>query len=277
MTNFINRLRDGENIVLWIGDILGKLMGYPSKRELAKLIYEDLDKYSKLEVTDTNSLAEVCQVYLDSVTGSKLKLLNKLKNSYSNTRATSDLLYLFPKSPFINAVVTTNFDTLIENSYGPDIFKVDIQNEGEVESDLPRLYKINGDFEHMDKMLVTKQDFRKLKLLTLYSPLFENLKRELKGKLLLFIGYDLEDPDTREILSFVYNKLGDSKPNAYFVTSSSIINTETINWLNSNEIKLLKQNEIEFLNELKKYLIEKQHIFETTDTPQELSVKKKFR
>ena len=79
MTNFINRLRDGENIVLWIGDILGKLMGYPSKRDLAKLVYNDLDKHSKLEVSNINSLAEVCQVYLDSVTGSKLKLLNKLK------------------------------------------------------------------------------------------------------------------------------------------------------------------------------------------------------
>ncbi|WP_321329627.1 SIR2 family protein [uncultured Ilyobacter sp.] len=277
MTNFINRLRDGENIVLWIGDILGKLMGYPSKKDLAKLIYEDLDKYSKLDVADTSSLAEVCQVYLDSVTGSKLKLLNKLRNSYSNSKATSDLLYLFPKSPFVSAVVTTNFDTLIENSYGSDILKVDIQNDSEIKENLPRLYKINGDFEHLDKMLVTKQDFRKLKSLSLYDPLFENLKRELKDKLLLFIGYDLEDPDTREILSFVYNKLGDSRPNAYFVTSSSIINTETINWLNSNEIKLLKQNEIEFLNELKKYLIEKQHILETDDKSQELSVKKKYR
>ncbi|WP_319200660.1 SIR2 family protein [uncultured Ilyobacter sp.] len=277
MTNFINRLRDGENIVLWIGDILGKLMGYPSKKDLAKLIYEDLDKYSKLDVADTSSLAEVCQVYLDSVTGSKLKLLNKLRNSYSNSKATSDLLYLFPKSPFVSAVVTTNFDTLIENSYGSDILKVDIQNDSEIKDNLPRLYKINGDFEHLDKMLVTKQDFRKLKSLSLYDPLFENLKRELKDKLLLFIGYDLEDPDTREILSFVYNKLGDSRPNAYFVTSSSIINTETINWLNSNEIKLLKQNEIEFLNELKKYLIEKQHILETDDKSQELSVKKKYR
>ena len=277
MTNFINRLRDGENIVLWIGDILGKLMGYPSKKDLAKLIYEDLDKYSKLDVADTSSLAEVCQVYLDSVTGSKLKLLNKLRNSYSNSKATSDLLYLFPKSPFVSAVVTTNFDTLIENSYGSDILKVDIQNDSEIKDNLPRLYKVNGDFEHLDKMLVTKQDFRKLKSLSLYDPLFENLKRELKDKLLLFIGYDLEDPDTREILSFVYNKLGDSRPNAYFVTSSSIINTETINWLNSNEIKLLKQNEIEFLNELKKYLIEKQHILETDDKSQELSVKKKYR
>jgi hypothetical protein len=277
MTNFINRLRDGENIVLWIGDILGKLMGYPSKRDLAKLVYNDLDKHSKLEVSNINSLAEVCQVYLDSVTGSKLKLLNKLKNSYLNSQEASDLFQLFPKSPFISAVVTTNLDTFIENSYGKSIQKVEVQSKTVVGSELPRLYKINGDFEHLDKMLVTKQDLRKLKTLSLYNPLFENLKRELENKLLLFIGYDLEDPDTKEILSFVYSKLGDSKPNAYFVTSSSIISTDTINWLNSNEIKLLKQNETEFLDELKKYLTEEKHIPVTSDAQEGLAIKKKYQ
>lgn len=276
MTNFINRLRDGENIVLWIGDILGKLMGYPSKRDLARMVYNDLDKHSKLEVSDINSLSEVCQVYLDSVTGSKLKLLNKLRNAYLNSQETSDLFSLFPKSSFITAVVTTNLDNLIENSYGKAIQKVDFHKEAKIGGEFPRLYKINGDFEHLDKILVTKQDLRKLKTLSLYNPLFENLKHELKDKLLLFIGYDLEDPDTKEILSFIYSKLGDSRPNAYFVTSSSIISTETINWLNSNEIKLLKQNEIEFLGELKKYLSEENHVTETIDIHEELSVKKNY-
>ncbi len=277
MTNFINRLREGENVVLWIGDILGKLMGYPSKKDLARFIYSDLDKHVKTEVSDKNSLAEVCQIYLDSVTGSKLKLLNKLKNCYSNSQEGSNLFCLFPNSPFVSAVITTNFDNLIENAYGKSIQRIETLDELEKDLHIPRLYKINGGFEHLDKMLVTKQDFRKLKSLSIYDPLFENLRAELKDRLLLFIGYDLEDPDTKEILSFIYSKLGDSKPNAYFVTSSSIIGTETINWLNSNEIKLLRQNEIEFLNELKKYLIEKGHLTDTSQVAEELVEKKKYQ
>jgi hypothetical protein len=278
MKNIGNRLREGEKMVLWIGDILGKLMGYPSKRDLAKFIYNDLDKHIKAEIKDKNSLSEVSQVYLDSVTGSKLKLLNKLKNSHTNSQEVSNLFCLFPKAPFIDSIVTTNFDNLIENAYGDSIYKFKNLDDFGKNNDLPSLYKINGEFEHLDKMLVTSQDFRKLKTLSIYNPMFESLKKELKGKLVLFIGYDLEDSNTKELLSLIYTKFGDFKPNAYFVTSSSIINTETINWLNLNEIKLLKQNEIEFLDELKKYLIEEGHILDTSSiVEEELSEKKKYK
>lgn len=277
MTNLKNKFRDGENIVLWIGDNLGKLMGYPGKRELAKFIYNDLDKQIKSEVMDKRSLSEVCQVYLDSVTGSKLKLLNKLKSCHMNSQEVSDLFYLFPKSSFISSIVTTNFDDLIEKAYGNSIYKIKTLEDFGKNPGIPSLYKINGGFENLDKILVTSQDFRKLKTLSLYDPLFKNLKKELKEKLVLFIGYDLEDPNTKEILSLVYTRLGGFKPNAYFVTSSSIINTETINWLNSNEIKLFKQNEVEFLDELKQYLIEEGKLPDTSHLAEELMEKKKYK
>ena len=77
---------------------------------------------------------------------------------------------------------------------------------------------------------------------------------------------------TMKNISIVFNKQGKLKANAYFITSTSIISTAALNWLNANEIKLLKESDKDFLEALKVYMISAGLI---KDLPKEVVQKKK--
>jgi len=255
MSNIIRRIKEGEKLVLWIGDAISKMVGLPTKKDLARSICSDISESAKNAIEDKKSLSEVSQVYLDSISGSKSKLLKKIKNQYNMGDDNGNPLKVFVEAPFVESVITTSIDNLVEKAYGGSLFKVDYYSEDLGGVNDKKLYKVNGSLTDVNKTIITRQDMRKLDILPLYNEFFNRLAQEINGKVVLFIGYDLDDPDTIKNISMVLKKLGGVKANAYFITSSSIINTTALNWLNANEIKLLKQSDMEFIEAFKEYMI----------------------
>ena len=255
MSNIIRRIKEGEKLVLWIGDAISKMVGLPTKKDLARSICSDINENGKNAIEDRKSLSEVSQIYLDSITGSKAKLLKKIKNQYNQEEDSRNPLKVFVEAPFVESVITTSIDNLVEEAYGDSFFKVNYYSENLGGANDKKLYRINGSLDDVNKTIITRQDMRKLDLLPLYKEFFNRLAEEINGKMVLFIGYDLDDPDTIKNISMVLKKLGGIKASAYFITSSSIINTTALNWLNANEIKLLKQNDMEFIETLRDYMI----------------------
>ncbi len=255
MSNIIRRIKEGEKLVLWIGDAISKMVGLPTKKDLARSICSDISESAKNAIEDRKSLSEVSQVYLDSISGSKSKLLKKIKNQYNMGDDTVNPLKVFVEAPFVESVITTSIDNLVEKAYGDSLFKVDYYSEDLGGVNDKKLYKVNGSLADLNKTIITRQDMRKLDILPLYNEFFNRLAQEINGRIVLFIGYDLDDPDTIKNISMVLKKLEGVKANAYFITSSSIINTTALNWLNANEIKLLKQSDMEFIEAFKEYMI----------------------
>lgn len=255
MSNIIRRIKEGEKLVLWIGDAISKMVGLPTKKDLARSICSDISESAKNAIEDRKSLSEVSQVYLDSISGSKSKLLKKIKNQYNMGDDNGNPLKVFVEAPFVESVITTSIDNLVEKAYGDSLFKVDYYSEDLGGVNDKKLYKVNGSLTDLNKTIITRQDMRKLDILPLYNEFFNRLAQEINGRMVLFIGYDLDDPDTIKNISMVLKKLGGVKATAYFITSSSIINTTALNWLNANEIKLLKQSDMEFIEALKEYMI----------------------
>ena len=64
--------------------------GYPTRRELAKLLMKDMKENIKGYIRDENSLFQVSQVYLDGVVSSRSSLLKKIKNLYETNRETAE-------------------------------------------------------------------------------------------------------------------------------------------------------------------------------------------
>ena len=255
MSNLIKKIREGEKLVLWIGDAISKLVGLPTKKDLARSICNDINESAKNAIEDKKSLSEVSQIYLDSIAGSKAKLLKKIKNEYAHEEVPKNPLEIFVEAPFVESIITTSIDDLVEKAYGNTLFKVNYYSEDLGSEKKKTLYKINGGLDEVNKTIITQQDLRKLDVLPIYEDFFKRLSEEINGKTVLFIGYDLDDPDTMKNISMVLKKLGNVKANAYFITSSSIINTTAINWLNTHEIKLLKETDKQFIEMLREYMV----------------------
>ena len=255
MSNLIKKIKEGEKLVLWIGDAISKIAGLPTKKDLARSIYKDIGESAKNVIGDKKSLSKVSQTYLDSIAGSKAKLLKKIKNQYTHEEVSKNPLEIFAEAPFVESIITTSIDDLVEKAYGNTLFKVNYYSENFGSENSKVLYRVNGGLDEVNRTIITQQDLKKLDVLPLYGDFFKRLSEEIAGKTVLFMGYDLDDPDTMENISLVLKKLGDVKANAYFITSSSIINTTAINWLNTHDIKLLKETDEQFIKLMKEYMV----------------------
>lgn len=116
-----------------------------------------------------------------------------------------------------HTIITTNYDHLIEKA---------AQENGEVmqvisqDIDLPylrsgrQLIKIHGDFEH-DNFVLKEDDYLQ------YSSNFKLIETYIKSiigsKVVLFIGYSLNDPDVKHIFSWAKEILNQNFQRAYMI------------------------------------------------------------
>lgn len=253
--SFFNKFNDTDKINLFLGDFLVRNAGYPTRRELAKLLMKDMKENIKGYIRDENSLFQVSQVYLDGVVSSRSSLLKKIKNLYETNRETAEVLNIFSESNKINAVFSTDYDIVLDDINCNKVVKIlptdeefPIASNGEVKH-----YKILGDVNRHEKIFVSIQDFRKLKVLDFYKNFFRNIKEDMESYPTLILGLDLNNSDFIDMLEVVLTGVN-PKDVIYAVSNSNVLKTKTIERLNELGIKLLPHSEEEFFKELKGYL-----------------------
>lgn len=253
--SFFNKFNDTDKINLFLGDFLVRNAGYPTRRELAKLLMKDMKENIKGYIRDENSLFQVSQVYLDGVVSSRSSLLKKIKNLYETNRETAEVLNIFSESNKINAVFSTDYDIVLDDINCNKVVKIlptdeefTIASNGEVKH-----YKILGDVNRHEKIFVSIQDFRKLKVLDFYKNFFKNIKEDMENHPTLILGLDLNNSDFIDMLEVVLTGVN-PKDVIYAVSNSNVLKTKTIERLNELGIKLLPHSEEEFFKELKGYL-----------------------
>lgn len=253
--SFFNKFNDTDKINLFLGDFLVRNAGYPTRRELAKLLMKDMKENIKGYIRDENSLFQVSQVYLDGVVSSRSSLLKKIKNLYETNRETAEVLNIFSESNKINAVFSTDYDIVLDDINCNKVVKIlptdeefTIASNGEVKH-----YKILGDVNRHEKIFVSIQDFRKLKVLDFYKNFFRNIKEDMESYPTLILGLDLNNSDFIDMLEVVLTGVN-LKDVIYAVSNSNVLKTKTIERLNELGIKLLPHSEEEFFKELKSYL-----------------------
>ncbi|WP_407536238.1 SIR2 family protein [Cetobacterium somerae] len=253
--SFFNKFNDTDKINLFLGDFLVRNAGYPTRRELAKLLMKDMKENIKGYIRDENSLFQVSQVYLDGVVSSRSSLLKKIKNLYETNRETAEVLNIFSESNKINAVFSTDYDIVLDDINCNKVVKIlptdeefVIASNGEVKH-----YKILGDVNRHEKIFVSIQDFRKLKVLDFYKNFFKNIKEDMENYPTLILGLDLNNSDFIDMIEVVLTGVN-PKDVIYAVSNSNVLKTKTIERLNELGIKLLPHSEEEFFKELKGYL-----------------------
>jgi hypothetical protein len=115
-------------------------------------------------------------------------------------------------------VVTTNFDFLLERGYDKIGQSCDVVVEEEqlalpIDHERTVLLKLHGDLRHPGRVVATEDDFDGF--LSRHPVLATHLASLLIDRVPVLIGYSLEDPDLRQVLAVLRDRLGRMLPIAY--------------------------------------------------------------
>jgi len=235
-----------NNYVLWLGDNINKKLNIPTKNELALKIYGELSEDIKEIVQNKESLIEVSQAFLDSLSGNMMNLITLLEEELELKERYNPYSYL-SNIVTIDTVITHDHSKVLESIWEDGVVH-NIFCEKKVEKDNVNLFKILGDYEHIEKIILTSQKMRRVKQLKLYNPFWEKLGKEIENKNLILMGVNL-DEDTKDLLTLVFSKINMLNVDKYFVNSNSI-SMEDESWLIANNFEFIYEDDLDFIKKM---------------------------
>ena len=201
MTDFkelIERIRK-EEVTLFIGSGFSLKAGGPKSSVLVESILSHMkeDEKSCLSGQQLDYVSEEFeQLYgRDSL----LKIIEKEMDFDRKDMTDHEDL---PLIPHFHRIITTNYDTLLEDAYGTNNCYV-VRNTNDcvnLPSDKTQIFKIHGDFVEKDNIIITKDDYTDFFTHKRNPLLWDLIQTELLTKDILFIGYSLEDSNVFEII-----------------------------------------------------------------------------
>lgn len=252
MKNILNQLFDSiskEDVVLFVGAGLSRCAGLPSGADLSEFIFGKLPDELQSELSDYKwDLPRIASAYVYSV-GSKDQLIEEIK-CYFNYCEPKDIdktpLGQLQKLVHFKTIVTTNYDTLIEQSLCNLCTVVASNQHIATRDDKLLLLKIHGDFNNRAEFILTKED---------YSNLYDNgamdsyvwqiAKAELASRTVLFLGYGFNDGNIDHLIRKIKSTIPTRK-DVYFM--SNVITNEKRYELQSKSIIPIEMNIADFFN-----------------------------
>lgn len=143
-----------------------------------------------------------------------------------------------------STIVTTNYDHLIEKAAEDNGEFIRVISQ---DIDMPyrksrrELIKMHGDFEH-DNFVLKEDDYlnysRNFKLIETY------VKSLIGSKVVLFIGYSLNDPDVKHIISWVKDILKEDFQRAYLILTNTEPNSIEKEYFRNLGVNLIYGSEL---------------------------------
>ena len=215
----INEAQRNGQLVLFVGAGASIPSGMPSWGEAIRVIAQHLG----IKDVSPDDFLRIPQYYYNAREKKEYNQLMQeifLYRKFLPTSAVHDMIIEFNTQ----TIVTTNYDHLIEQAAENNSEMIRVISK---DSDLPyrkggrELIKMHGDFEN-DNFVLREEDYlaysRNFKLI-------ENYVKSIIGtKVVLFIGYSVNDPDVKHIFSWAKDILhGDFQP-AYLISTDDDYN-----------------------------------------------------
>lgn len=216
---------------------------------------------NELNIEKDISFSELMQIYCDKPHGRK-KLIKEIRSRFQYyeqfpeiKRNMTQFFYHLSSIYSIKDIITTNWDTLLERECDcvPIIYEEDIALLDESER---KVYKMHGSIENISTLVITKDDYDKC-----YEELNTNLlgakiKELLANKMIVFIGYSLEDEDFKKIWELINKNLKKLKPHFYIVSPDERLKER----LKDKNVTCIKTIASEFIIKVKERLIKDRFI-----------------
>ena len=187
-----------ETLVLFIGADLPRMVtGLPSRSDLA------LGMAGRYGVTQSASLAKVAARVGRS--GSRYEFTDFLRSELNPTELEPQPFHqritALVQNNQVKMIITTAYDDLLEAAFRDARLRYDRVVYGRdlafTRPSRPVLIKLYGDIDQPDSLVVTDQDHSNLLRDRDREPLIDEVRRAFRNNTLLFLGYNLADPDFR--------------------------------------------------------------------------------
>lgn len=191
-------------------------MKMPLWDDLGRVLAKAVPDYHYINTLD--AISAYCHAY------GRTKLVEQLREIQLINKAHPGAVHKsFCKLPF-ELVCTTNHDFLLEKAYESShrgchpIIEEDELAVNMGETDVV-LLKIHGDLHRSNRLVLTEDDYDAF--IDRYPLLATHVASLLISRTALFIGYNLDDPDFRQIWRIIGNRLGNLRRQAYAITVSA--------------------------------------------------------
>lgn len=201
VTNQIPQLVDARQkqaLVFFIGaDLPQSITGLPSRSDLARELAR------RFGVTSSSSLAEVAARV--SRAGNRFEFTEFIRTSLSPSGMSPRLFHQriveLVKDDGMKTVITIAYDGLLEMAFQQAKLRFNRVVRGSdvsfVRPSWPTLIKLYGDIGQPESLVVTDQDHSNLLRDRDKEALVDEVRRAFRNNSILFLGYNLADPDFR--------------------------------------------------------------------------------
>lgn len=200
---------------LFAGAGLSRAAGFVDWKGLMSDIARDLD----LKIDRENDLVALAQYHTNERQGNRAEINDLLIRQFTQSAEETDNHKLVARLP-IHTVWTTNYDTLLEDSFRKQDKTVDVKVDPvQLAVHKPgtdvTVFKMHGDVSSPQHAVLTKDDYET------YAESRELFTIRLKGDLVtqtfLFLGFSFTDPNIDFVLSRIRGLLGQNTPTHYCI------------------------------------------------------------
>jgi len=208
-----------EQAVFFVGSGMSRYAGYPVGAEFAGILYQSLTSEEQKEIDEHAYLPELAEEFIRIKNESRLELNGLLKDHFLKRPGSIKYHQLIASIPHIKTIITTNYDNLFELAYGPDALKIVLQSDiGKINGSRQEIFKIHGDLDYPDSIIISKTDYRKFFGRNESNSLYWSVITErIAHRSIVFIGYDVEDPNVLNLLEKIWDALGENRKDAFLI------------------------------------------------------------
>jgi len=238
-----------EDVLLWIGAGFSAYAGYPLGNALRDAIAAALSPEERRLVDTHLLLADFAEEFVRLKNGSKNELVRIVRGIYRKDPTSTSDHDALAAIPHFKTIVTTNYDTLLEKTYGECgnlIFRetdISLLDKHKV-----NIIKIHGDLGDSESLVLTKTDYATFYKLDWTSPFWAHLSTLMATNVILFIGYSLEDPNVLAMLEHIGKYLKELRKEAFLVAPNTP--AHRIAHLNRLGIEVIPMTGAEILREI---------------------------
>lgn len=195
--------------------------GYPSGEALAKQIYLDLPESQRTYVNENMGLTALAEEYR-AIKGNRNGLIALLTKCFHSSPKSIEYHQKLSLIPHFKTIITTNYDRLFETAYGDKaqlIFSKD--HVPYIDKDKTQIFKVHGDLTQPDSIILTTSDYNNFfKSGAEQNLIWTVVKERVATKNILFICYNLADPNVDVIFNKITEALGENKRECFLVAPS---------------------------------------------------------
>lgn len=245
-----------EDVTLFIGAGFSLEAHAPSVSALKEAILNEMSAESR-KAHENDGLDKLSEYYVEEeCCGSRNSLVHMLKGMFEFTPVSLDDHMALAHIPHFHHIFTTNYDTLLEDSY-PEYDRQVIRTDKDcalIDSKKPvTIFKIHGDFTDPDSLLITSKDYSDFFMHRRNPEMWKLVETEFLTKNIVFIGYSLEDENILDIIHNVSEAIGKEQKEMFLIAPG--INEEKQERLKEMHVHYFNALACDFLNELNNALL----------------------